>query len=287
MKGFVSLLLVLSLMAGLFVPVDISVFAEEEPATGSNIHCFVYKALDDNGNVMTFKNSGKTYERTELIFQKGDTPPYPDREYVMHVTDFDNGEKTNAALGIGGKEAYKQPWYDYNYTTYRLIIKDKIKPRKMTGWFMYMKNLPDENVQGLEDKIDTSICTSFNCTFNYCYLKNLDLTQWDVNSITDAGGMFSHQDGVGLKTLNISNWVIKDIFILCRIIKRENILAAVGVFGDGSIICGAVIAVLVTLYGCIEADFIFTLSVFILLLRLFFQLCFSAGILWALRRKIF
>ena len=106
MKGFVSLLLVLSLMAGLFVPVDISVFAEEEPATGSNIHCFVYKALDDNGNVMTFKNSGKTYERTELIFQKGDTPPYPDREYVMHATDFDNGEKTNAALGIGGKEAY-------------------------------------------------------------------------------------------------------------------------------------------------------------------------------------
>lgn len=204
MKRFVSVLLVLSVLFSLAVPFDLSVFAEEEPATGSDIHVFVYRSLDSAGNVIKYNN----HEKYDIIFQRGDEPPYPDRAYELHVDNFDNDEKTNAALQIGGKERYKQPWYDYNYYVHRLIIKDKIAPRKMSGWFMYMKTLSDENVEGLEDKIDTSLCSSFYCTFNYCYLKNLDLTQWDVTNITTANGMFSHQDGKGLKTLNISNWVL-------------------------------------------------------------------------------
>ncbi len=204
MKGIVSLLLVLTLTAGLFMTFDFSVFAEEEPATGDDIHAYVYVALDANGNAI--KYSG--HDKYELIFQKGDTPPYPDRAYVMHIEEFDNGQKTNAALGIGGKESYKQPWYDYNYYVHRVIIKDKIAPRNMAGWFMYTRTLSQENVFGLEDKIDTSMCTNFYCTFNYCYMKNLDLRNWDMSSATTVGGMFSHQDGRGLQTLNISspNW---------------------------------------------------------------------------------
>lgn len=203
-KGFISLLLVLTVMASLAVPFNISVLAEEEAATGDDIHAFVYKALDSNGNVI--KHDG--HDKYELIFKSGATPPYPERDYEMHVESFDNDQKTNAALKIGGKESYKQPWYDYNYYVHRLIIKDRIRPRKMTGWFMYTKTLSDENVTGLEDKIDTSICESFYCTFNYARLKNLDLRNWDMSSATTVNGMFSHQEGVGLKTLNISspNW---------------------------------------------------------------------------------
>ena len=179
-KGLISLLLVLSVMASLLVPFDVTVFADEEPATGSDIHAFVYTALNADGSVIRYSG----HEKYELIFQRGDTPPYPDREPLLHVENFDNDEKTNAALGIGGKESYKQPWYDYNYYVHRLI----------------------ENVSGLEDKIDTRYCTSLYCAFNYCYLKNLDLTRWDVSNVTTVNGMFSHQDGKGLKTLNISNW---------------------------------------------------------------------------------
>lgn len=203
-KRFVSVLLVLSVLLSLGVPFDLSAFAEEEPATGSDIHAFVYLSLDSGGNTITYNG----HEKYDLIFQRGGEPPYPERDYVAHYDNFDNDEKTNAALGIGGKESYKQPWYDYNYYVHRLIIKDKIAPRKMSGWFMYMKNLSDENVSGLEDNIDTSICTSFYCTFNYGRHKNLDLRKWNMSSATTVNGMFSHQEGRGLETLNISspNW---------------------------------------------------------------------------------
>lgn len=111
-RGLISLLLVLSVTVGMLVPFSITAFADEEPARGSEIHAFVYTALNANGTVITYSG----HDKYELIFQKGDTPPYPDREYVAHYTDFDNDEKTNKALDIGDKAAYKQPWYDYNYS---------------------------------------------------------------------------------------------------------------------------------------------------------------------------
>ncbi len=50
-RRFTSLLLIISVMVGLLVPFDLTVFADDV-ATGSEIHAFVYTALDSNGNVI-------------------------------------------------------------------------------------------------------------------------------------------------------------------------------------------------------------------------------------------
>ena len=47
MKRLVSLLLVLTVMIGLFVPFDLSVFAEEEAATGNSIYAMLYKYVNN------------------------------------------------------------------------------------------------------------------------------------------------------------------------------------------------------------------------------------------------
>ena len=65
MKGIVSLLLVLAVMLSIAVPFDITAFAEEQAATGSQIYALLYdvrnSATDDN------------WSGYELVFQKGNT----------------------------------------------------------------------------------------------------------------------------------------------------------------------------------------------------------------------
>ena len=192
-RNLVSLLLIASVMAGLSAPFDLTVFAQEEAATGSDIYAMIYK-IDPNKN---------NTRNLELVFQRGDAVD-PDRVLVKKCENFaDSDGSTNP------------PWYD-GYASNRNIVavdvKDRIAPTNMARWFTLFTYMTDENFKNI-DKIDTSNCTSFRGMFNYaCYLEHLDLTCWDVSNVTTVLQMFTHLDdrgaNYGLKSLNVSNWVL-------------------------------------------------------------------------------
>lgn len=71
-KRFVSLLLVLTVTAGLFVTYDFSAFAEVEAATGNDIYAILYR-ITANGY--------------ELVFQRGNDPD-PNKEFVKEYSEF-------------------------------------------------------------------------------------------------------------------------------------------------------------------------------------------------------
>ena len=214
MKGFVSLLLVLAVTVGLFVPFDIvSVFAAEEPATGSDIYAILYyidTSKISEGKIVTKNN-------VELVFQRGGFTD-PDRTVVSERLD-----------GVTGPCIWNDfadrdcrtspPWYSagYNYSAkpshinsiYKVTVKDKIAPTYLSGWFNDQRELVEIN--NIE-KIDTQNCVSFYATFNYSYgIHELDLTSWKTENITSVSAMFNHQGNQynrGLTKLNISNWTL-------------------------------------------------------------------------------
>ena len=133
-KRFVSVLLVISVMLSLGVPFDLTVFADEEPARGSEIHALLYyidpeKKLD-NGNIDISTN-------LELVFQRGGEED-PSKTVFKHFTDFAD----NSSIPGG----YVNPWYvedpsntsstNYHSNIVVVDIKDKIAPKYMNGWFM-------------------------------------------------------------------------------------------------------------------------------------------------------
>lgn len=155
-KSIVSLLLTLTIIAGLFVTFDFSVFAEEEPATGSDIHAMLYYIDPDK------KTNGVTdiTKNLELVFQRGSSVD-SNKVVFKHFKDF---------ADVSSKPAgYRNPWWredpvNNTGTTYateiiKVDIKDKIAPKNMGGWFWNMSNLTSENITHLEN-IDTSQCTT-------------------------------------------------------------------------------------------------------------------------------
>ena len=199
-KGIVSLLLIISVMASLIVPFDLTVYAEDS-ATGSEICALLYY-IDPN-NV---DSSGKTKlaNNLELVFQRGDTPEEGRENALIKIyTDFADRD-----CGLN------PPWYDdYNSgkkaSIYKVNVKDRIAPTYMAGWFWYQEELIE--IKNIEN-IDTSQCKSFYCMFNYSYgIHELDLTSWDTSNVETVAGMFSHQGNQsnrGLRKLNISNWTL-------------------------------------------------------------------------------
>lgn len=102
MKGFISLLLVLSVMVSLAVPIDITVFADEEPARGSDIHAILYYI---NPNKVT-NGARDITKNLELVFQRGGTED-PNKVVFKHFTDF--------ADVTSKKDSYVNPWYIEDY----------------------------------------------------------------------------------------------------------------------------------------------------------------------------
>ena len=89
MKRLVSLLLVLTVMIGLFVPFDLSVFAEEEAATGNSIYAMLYKYVNN---------------QYELVIQNGNDVD-PNKELVKSYSGFADTVNTQ-------KESWIAPWKD-------------------------------------------------------------------------------------------------------------------------------------------------------------------------------
>lgn len=200
MKGFVSVLLVLSVMLSLAVPFEISVFAEEEPATGNDIYAILYDVRS--------KETNNHWSGYELVFQKGSTPDQetasPRRKYVKTYTYDQFGTLTR---GTSSNWQYETPWHSADETPANLnisptsgngscttkmtglikkvVIKDKIAPESIAGWFMEL--YAPAKIEGLEN-LDTSNCrdmshafdgTSFNDTTG----KKLDLRHFDTSNV--------------------------------------------------------------------------------------------------------
>lgn len=191
MKGFVSLLLVLTVMVSLAAPFDIVKAIEDStPATGSNIHAFLYyidtqKKLT-NGSIDTKNN-------LELIIQRGGEADTA-KTVCEHYTNFADTQANTA------------PWNAYRDNVMKVDIKDKIAPTKMGAWFLRMGKVTSENLCHLEN-IDTSNVTFMSFTFeNMGSLTELDLSSWDVSNVQKFQETFCSDSA--LKKINISTWTM-------------------------------------------------------------------------------
>ncbi len=207
-KAFVSLLLVFSVIASLIVPFDISVFAEETPAWGNDIHAFLYKYVD---------NSGIQYnDLYEFVIQKGDVPD-PSKDLA------DNFQNHFSEFSLYSQTADIRPWNGVSTKIRKVVIKDKIKPESMQGWFYTFRYIYDKDFQGLEN-IDTSECRTMRYAFIYnTYLKKLDLRHFDVSKLENAASIF--KSCFALEEIDISTWelpkctVLAGLFSECKKLK--------------------------------------------------------------------
>lgn len=185
------------------MPFEITAFADEEPATGSDIHAILYYIDPDK------KTNGVTNitKNLEHVFQKGGAED-PNKVVFKHFTDF--------ADDSGKPAGYRNPWWRENYvantgTTYateimKVDVKDKIAPKNMAGWFWNMNNLTIENINHLEN-IDTSDCTTIFYLFCGCRaLTTIDVTSWNWSfpKLTNAGNVFNGCRA--LTSVDVSSW---------------------------------------------------------------------------------
>ena len=224
MKGFVSLLLALTVIMSCSAPFDLSVLAEETAATGSDIHAIYYyidPSKKTNGVIDVTAN-------LELVFQRGGIEN-PSKTVFKHYTDFADVEKK--------PDGMRNPWYRDDYvnnkgTVYatevmRVDIKDRIAPTNMAGWFWQMNRLNRDDFKHLEN-IDASLCTNMFYLFCGCKsLTNIDLTIWDVPNVANLGNTFN---GCSVLTdVNLSTWqipkanYIPGIFANCTSLERVDI----------------------------------------------------------------
>ena len=185
MKRLVSLLLVLTVMIGLFVPFDLSVFAEEEAATGNSIYAMLYKYVNN---------------QYELVIQNGNDVD-PNKELVKSYSGFADTVNTQ-------KESWIAPWKDERKGIKRVTIRDKIAPKSIDGWFYEMTQLKSSELLHLEN-LDTSSCEYMRYTFSKSGLEKLDLRSFDVSKVKSAYATFFVCSS--LTDLNISNWTLSNV----------------------------------------------------------------------------
>ena len=224
-KGFVSVLLMLSVMLSLVAPFNITAFAAEEPATGDDIYALVY---DIRANDRSSDWSGY-----ELVIQRGNTPD-PD----VTVTDASAGvkrrvwKKTYSYSEFGAPtHGTNAPWstdtpkslWNNNYTNStnrlaqlftKITIKDEIKPESIAGWFY---NCEYAEINGLE-KIDTSICTDMRYAFyNLRKVKKLDLHTFDTSNVKYIDNfIYSTEE---LEEVDVSGFDLSKVKTLTTFIK--------------------------------------------------------------------
>lgn len=189
-KGFISLLLVLTVMVSLAAPFDIvKAIEDEEPARGSEIHAILYYIDKDKKT-----NDGKIdiTKNLELVFQRGGLED-SNKKVFKHFDE-----------SFADKSGTTRPWTDYRRNVTKVDIKDKIAPTRMDGWFLWMDSLTSENLLNIEN-IDTSNVTSLALTFeNARALTELDLSTFDVSKVTSTQETFC--GCYALRSINVSNW---------------------------------------------------------------------------------
>ena len=187
-KRVLSLVLILSVILSLAVPFTVHA-AEQEPATGNDIYALAYKINPNNQSV---------WSNIEIVFQKGDTRD-PSKEYLKTFSNFADDQFDN-----------KPPWTtlkptgsgnSFGSNAKRFVIKDKIQPMSISGWFRDTWAL--EEIQGLEN-LDTSECTDMSGAFSsLSFMKKLDLSSFDTSKVVKFDGMINSN---AIESVNVSGF---------------------------------------------------------------------------------
>lgn len=166
----IALVLVLTVLLSISVPTV--AFAEEDPATDSEIYALLYYAdtnkMDSDGRITEVKN-------IEMVLQKGSEPD-PNKRLVV---DSDGKQGVIKSTKV---DAYPA-WYSFaptanNYNIVKIDFKDKLKPTSIAGWFRNCRLVTNENFLHKEN-LDTSECTDMQYAFYLCSgLKSIDFTEW-------------------------------------------------------------------------------------------------------------
>lgn len=188
-RRVLSLVLILSVMLSLAVPFSLTVTAaEEEPATVNDIYALVYKIDTNRGN----------WANTEIVFQKGNTPD-PSKSLLTTFSGFANGEYGANPPWTAIKHASSSNAYGSD--ALRFVIKDKIAPKSISGWFKSTWAM--EEIQGLEN-LDTSQCTDMKQAFySMSKIKHLDLSSFDISNVTSIDQFLF---APALETLDVSGF---------------------------------------------------------------------------------
>lgn len=166
----IALVLVLTVLLSISVPTV--AFAEEDPATDSEIYALLYYAdtnkMDSDGRITEVKN-------IEMVLQKGSEPD-PNKRLVV---DSDGKQGVIKSTKV---DAYPA-WYSFaptanNYNIVKIDFKDKLKPSSIAGWFRNCRLVTNENFLHKEN-LDTTECTDMQYAFYLCSgLKSIDFTEW-------------------------------------------------------------------------------------------------------------
>ncbi|MBQ7504797.1 MAG: InlB B-repeat-containing protein [Ruminococcus sp.] len=198
-KGFVSLLLVLLVMVSLFVPG--TVYAEEA-ATGNDIYALVYKINP---------KSTSNWANTEIVIQRGDTPD-PSKVLLTTFSKFADGQYGTTPPWLEKKHDTSNN--KYGNDVLRFVIKDRIAPASIAGWFKSTWAL--EEIQGLEN-LDTSQCTDMTEAFyGLSKLKSLDLSGFDISNVTSINRFVN---GSVLESINISGFNFASVETMSEFIR--------------------------------------------------------------------
>ena len=201
-KKLLSLLLILAVMLSLAVPFEITASAEgeEESSSGEEYYAMLYDIRK------TPKWSGH-WGGYELVIQRGDDV---DEEFT----------ETNESAGVYRKVfVTKFPYSQFGTTDHgnlpvwatktpadvltsdetgnstsgknellrklikRVVIRDKIQPESISGWFYSASSL--EEIVGLRN-LDTSNCTDISYAFGGFKIKKLDLSFLNTSKVTSA-----------------------------------------------------------------------------------------------------
>ena len=187
-KGFISLLLIISVMVGLLVPFNITAIAEEAPATGSNIHALLYQGA--NG-------------KYTLVFQNDTVQDSSYGTYVTTYNDFADRTYEESTKASG--------WSGYANNITRVVFRDKIQPTNTSGWFCHSGNFGNSSLvfENMKENLDMSqvICTLE--MFKNCKAKVIDVSGFDTGSVQNMHDMFVGCTNV--EVLDVSNWDVSKV----------------------------------------------------------------------------
>ena len=151
----------------------------------------VYAKLYTDGTLI-LSSYDYTDETKEISEDYGD---------VSNMTDYEISKDAPCYVTGNYPGWIPSPIYSGNTKVKSVIIKDKISPKKVDGWFAGLKNCTNINIENL----DISNTSSLEALFFYCTsLKNLDVSGLDTSNITNMSYMFMACSG--LTSLDLSNF---------------------------------------------------------------------------------
>lgn len=228
-KKALPLVLILSILFSLAVPMELSVFSEEEetPQQSSDKICaFLYKI---NGSAKDL----------ELVFQNSQIPnpsravaggPYKNfasKEY--HSKKYYIDGNSNPNWNWADQSYQTLPWYsDSNNSNYikTITVKEEIKPLSIASWFYNCVNV--NKVDGLEN-INMTNCENMSYAFynfasNQNSLTSLNLSYF--NSGSSSTGNVRQADffirSANIQTLNLAGMDLSGIGRVQQNVKKKN-----------------------------------------------------------------